>query len=89
MCLGIPGRIIEIAPPSSDRLETATVAFGGLKRSICVSLVPDVRIGEYVLVHAGIAIEKIDEEQAAEMLAYLQTIPDSELGELTNGELTQ
>ncbi|MFO0866094.1 MAG: HypC/HybG/HupF family hydrogenase formation chaperone [Gemmataceae bacterium] len=88
MCLGIPGRIVEVASSLSDQLETATVAFGGLKRPICVALVPDLRPGDYVLVHAGIAIEKIDEKQAAEMLAYLQAISDGELSELTQGEMS-
>jgi len=87
MCLGVPGRIVEKANARPNELETALVAFGGLTRSVCVSLVPEAGLGDYVLVHAGIAIEKIDEEQAQELLAHLRAMEDSELAELTGGEL--
>ncbi len=64
MCLAIPGKIIAM------KNQLATVDFDGIQKEVNVSLV-DVRIGEYVMVHAGFAIEKMDDEYAKEMLGYL------------------
>ncbi len=66
MCLGIPGRV--------DRIEgeMATVEFGGAGRQVSLELVPDeVKVGDYVLVHAGFALERIDEDEARETLQML------------------
>jgi hydrogenase expression/formation protein HypC len=66
MCLGIPGRV--------DRIDgvMATVEFGGAGRQVSLELVPDeVEVGDYVLVHAGFALERIDEEEARETLKML------------------
>ena len=64
MCLAIPGKIIKISGP------LATVDFQGVRKEVNVSLV-DVKIGEYVMVHAGFAIEKMEKEHADEMKEYL------------------
>jgi hydrogenase expression/formation protein HypC len=60
MCLAVPGQIIEIEGTK------AKVDFGGVTREADITLVPDAAKGEYVLVHAGFAIERLDEEEAAE-----------------------
>ncbi len=65
MCLAIPGKIIAI------KNQLATVDFSGIKKEINISLV-DVKIGEYVMVHAGFAIEKMDDAYAKEMQEYLK-----------------
>jgi hydrogenase expression/formation protein HypC len=65
MCLAIPGKIIKING------QLATVDFKGMEKKVNITLV-DVKIGEYVMVHAGFAIEKMDEEYAKEMKEYLK-----------------
>ncbi|MEI6587439.1 MAG: HypC/HybG/HupF family hydrogenase formation chaperone [Candidatus Moraniibacteriota bacterium] len=64
MCLAIPGKIMAI------KNQLATVDFDGIEKEINISLV-DAKIGEYVMVHAGFAIEKMDDEYAKEMMGYL------------------
>jgi len=65
MCLGIPGKIIEIEK------NIAKVDVGGLLRDISLDLCPDVSVGEYVLIHTGFAIQKVDAEEAEETLDLL------------------
>ncbi|AEK72748.1 MULTISPECIES: HypC/HybG/HupF family hydrogenase formation chaperone [Thermococcus] len=62
MCLAIPGRIIEITG------KTAVVDFGGVRREVRLDLLPEVGVGDYVIVHTGFAIERLDEERALEIL---------------------
>ena len=66
MCLAIPGKIQEIF---SDNY--ATVDFGGIKKKVCIDFLKDAKIGDYVNVHVGFAINKIDEKQAKENLKYI------------------
>ena len=65
MCLGIPGRVVEIEK------NVAKVDVGGLLRDISMELCPEVSVGEYVLIHTGFAIQKVDEEEAKETLKLL------------------
>lgn len=67
MCLGIPMRLLEIDSNQMGLAETL-----GVSRRISLRLVPDAQVGDYLLVHAGFAIEKIDTEVAAEILSVLQ-----------------
>ncbi|NJE62253.1 HypC/HybG/HupF family hydrogenase formation chaperone [Thermococcus sp. 21S7] len=62
MCLAIPGRIIEING------KVAIVDFGGVRREVRLDLLPEVGVGDYVIVHTGFAIERLDEERALEIL---------------------
>jgi hydrogenase expression/formation protein HypC len=62
MCLGIPMKILEV------RGDVARAEVGGLQREISVALLEDARVGQYVIVHAGFAIERLDEEDAMETL---------------------
>ncbi|HTU49948.1 MAG TPA: HypC/HybG/HupF family hydrogenase formation chaperone [Acidobacteriaceae bacterium] len=62
MCLAIPGKVIEAFDQGGMRM--ARVQFGGIIREACLEYVPDTRVGEYVLVHVGFAISKVDEEEA-------------------------
>jgi len=71
MCLGIPGRVIEI------QKNVAKVDVGGLSREISIDLCPDVSIGEYVLIHTGFAIQKVDEKEAEETLDLLKKMAEA------------
>jgi hydrogenase expression/formation protein HypC len=66
MCLGIPGEIVELK--EDNGLTVGKVRFGGITRDVCLSCIPDAAVGEYVLVHVGFAISKVDREEA--MRAY-------------------
>jgi len=68
MCLGIPAKIVRI-----DEV-MAEVDVGGVKRKISIQLLQDVRIGEYVLLHAGFAIQRIDEKEARKTLKLVEEI---------------
>jgi hydrogenase expression/formation protein HypC len=69
MCLAIPGKIIELNEKNGVKM--SKVDFGGITREACMEYVPEARIGEYVMVHVGFAISKVDEEEAARTYQYL------------------
>lgn len=79
MCLAIPGKVLQV---SRERdLLTGKVDFGGICRSVCLEHVPEARPGDYVLVHVGFALARIDEAEAERVLAML-----TEMGELAELE---
>jgi len=88
MCLGIPGKILEFFDTHGVRM--ARAEFGGIVRDVCVQCVPDAVLGDYVIVHVGFAISKIDEEEAARTYQLLEEM--GQLAELdapvTDGETT-
>lgn len=67
MCLSVPARVIDLDPIRAD----ATVDVLGATRTASVMLLPDVKVGDWVLVHVGFAIALIDSEEAADALALL------------------
>lgn len=85
MCLGIPGQVLEIR--RDGEFVTGTVDFDGVTREVCLAYVPDVQIGEYVIVHVGFAISKLDEEEARRTLEILTAMGDLPSKELAPGEL--
>lgn len=80
MCLGIPGKIVEIY--ESDGLRMGKIDFGGVTREACLAYVPEAQVGEYAIVHVGFAISQLSEEEAQETLSILRQIADldQELG---------
>jgi hydrogenase expression/formation protein HypC len=82
MCLGIPGKVLEIR--EQDSLPMGRVEFGGIVKEICLAYVPEAQVGDYVLVHVGFAISKIDEDEAREIFSYIEQI--EQLGELQDME---
>jgi hydrogenase expression/formation protein HypC len=74
MCLGVPGKILEKAETAPGELAGALVEFAGLRRKVCVALVSDAQPGDYVLVHAGIALSRIDAAEAERLLEHLRTM---------------
>ncbi len=73
MCLAIPGRIISISAGDGTGA-TALVDFGGVEREVSLACLPEAEIGQYVLVHVGIALEIVSDEEAQEVFCYLEKI---------------
>ena len=70
MCLAVPGKIVSIA--DRDGTLMSTVDFGGLRKDVCLQYIPDAAVGEYVVVHVGFAIQRLDEESAIATLAEFE-----------------
>jgi hydrogenase expression/formation protein HypC len=79
VCLAVPGRVVELTGP--DELRTARVDFSGVVRPVSLAYVPGAEVGDYVLVHVGFAIARIDEETARETYAILTELGALELPE--------
>lgn len=82
MCLGIPGRVVEIYPEHDVLM--GKVDFGGVFKRACLEHVPGVQPGNYVIVHVGFALSIVDEDEAKQVFAFLEQM--NELGELEHGE---
>ena len=82
MCLAVPGRVLNI---EDDQLRMATVSFGGVTKSVSLALVPEAGIGDYVIVHVGFAISKLDEEAARRTLETYADLASSGSSEATEG----
>jgi hydrogenase expression/formation protein HypC len=76
VCLGVPGEVVRIDRDAA--LPTGTVDFGGVRREVCLAYVPDVSIGEHVLVHVGFALATIDAAEAARTWALLEEMAQLE-----------
>ncbi|MCW2524327.1 MAG: hydrogenase [Frankiales bacterium] len=72
MCLAVPGRVISIA--ERDDTLMAQVDFGGVTKEVCLAYVPDAAVGEYVVVHVGFAIQRLDEQSAQDTLATFEKL---------------
>ena len=72
MCLGVPAKILETSEG------TALVELGGVRREISVMLIDDASVGDWVIVHAGFAIEKLSQEEAEQTLALFREIAESD-----------
>ncbi len=72
MCLGIPGELLSIHREKD--LLFGKVRFGGVTRTICLEYVPDAKVGEYVVVHVGFAISRIDADEAARAYEVLEEL---------------
>jgi hydrogenase expression/formation protein HypC len=79
MCLGVPGRVLEIEADTSG-MPMARVDFGGIVKEVCLAYAPEARVGDYVIVHVGFAISIVDEEEARLTWEYLRRM--DELDEL-------
>lgn len=81
MCLAIPGKIKSIDYQYDGLVRMARVNFGGIIKEASLDMVPNAQVGDYVLVHVGVAISIVDEKEAEKTFAYLREIGD--LDELT------
>lgn len=82
MCLAVPGQVLHIA---DDPLRIATVSFGGVTKTVSLALVPEAGVGDYVIVHVGFAISKLDEEAARRTLETYADLADLESTADTQG----
>ena len=80
MCLGIPGKIIEMY--EANGLQMGKVDFGGVTKEVCLAYVPEAKVGNYTVIHVGFAVNVLDEAEALETLQLLRDIGamDEELG---------
>ncbi|WP_175407363.1 HypC/HybG/HupF family hydrogenase formation chaperone [Streptomyces sp. TRM64462] len=72
MCLAVPGRVLSIG--ERDGPLTGVVDFGGVRKDVCLEYVPEVRVGEYVIVHVGFALQRLDEESARASLELFRQL---------------
>lgn len=75
MCLAVPGKILSILNPTEE-FKMAKVSFGGINKEVCLQFTPEAKIGDYVLVHVGFALNVIDEEEANKTLDILREMGD-------------
>ena len=82
MCLAIPGKVESIS--GSDQLSrVGKVNFGGILKEVSLAYVPEVKVGDYVIVHVGFALSRLDEDEAHKIFDYLKEMEN--LGELKEG----
>jgi hydrogenase expression/formation protein HypC len=81
MCLAVPGRVVSVHEESGTTM--AQVDFGGVQKKVCLAYLPETTVGEYVIVHVGFAIQRLDEEAARETLAMFERLGllEEELGD--------
>ena len=76
MCLAVPGRVISIDDSNKD-MRIARVDFSGVVKEVCIQWLPEVAVGDYILAHVGMALNRVDEKDALETIELLR-----EMGEL-------
>jgi len=81
MCVAVPGKIIEIY--DEGLLSMAKIDFGGVTKEACIAWIPEVRVGNYVIVHAGFALNIIDEAEAIKTLELMKEVLDDPTAEMT------
>lgn len=74
MCLGIPGEVKSVV---DGDLRMGKVAFGGVVKEVCLEYVPEADVGDFVIVHAGFAISRIDREGALRVFSYLEEVGET------------
>lgn len=74
MCLAIPGKIQSIELQYNGLVRMAKISFGGIVKEASLDMLPDADVGDYVLVHVGVAISKVDETEAQRTFEYLREI---------------
>lgn len=86
MCLAVPGKIVSITP--GEGLErSGRVSFGGVVKEVNLAFVPEAQVGDYVMVHVGFALSRVDEREAEQIFAYLAELEAGEpVGDATSAE---
>ena len=86
MCLGVPGKVVDVF--DEDGIRMGTVDFGGITRKACLEYAPEVELGSWVVIHVGFAIATVDEEEARrsyELLAEMGNLEDIDLPQTPEG----
>lgn len=76
MCLGVPGKIVEII--EGGPLRMCKIDFGGVIREACIDTLPEAKVGDYTIIHAGFALNLLSEQEALESLNALRELADLE-----------
>jgi len=87
MCLAIPGKIIEIQAAENELFRVGSISFDGMLREVNLAAVPEAKVGDYVLVHVGMALNIIDEDEANKTLDYFRELDQMD-NEPDNDDLT-
>ena len=85
MCLGVPGKILSLEQNAIGMM-MGKVSFGGVAKEVCLAYVPEAQVGEYVIVHAGFALNTMNEEEANEVFELLRQMGEIDEGPTTNDE---
>jgi hydrogenase expression/formation protein HypC len=85
VCLGIPGLLVQRDSGEAE-IPSGLVEFAGIRRRVCLACAPEARPGDYVIVHAGVAISTLDPVEAARVLSYLEEIKENEGWESPGGD---
>ena len=80
MCLAVPGKVLEVSG-DEELMKTGRVSFGGTVREVNLAYVPQVRIGDYVVVHVGFAISILNESEARRVFDDLESLEEPEIPE--------
>lgn len=76
MCLAVPGKLVSIA--GEDQFQrTGKVSFGGIMKDVSLACLPEAKVGDFVIVHVGMAISRLDEAEANEVFMYLRQIDEA------------
>jgi len=75
MCLAVPGKVLGIEP-NAIGMTMGKVSFGGIAKEVCLAYVPEAQVGDYVIVHAGFAISRLDEAEAMEVFELLNQMDE-------------
>jgi hydrogenase expression/formation protein HypC len=84
MCLAIPGKLLAITAQLDETFRTGKVSFGGIQKEVNLYMVPEAKVGDYVLVHVGVAINVVDEEEAKQTFQFLKDMGEVEELETPN-----
>lgn len=84
MCLAIPGKILSITNQLDETFRYGNVSFGGINKQVNLCMVPQAKINDYVLVHVGVAISIVDEEEANKVFSYLKDMGEVEEMNISN-----
>ena len=88
MCLGVPGKILSLEPNAIGMM-MGKISFGGVAKEVCLAYVPEAQVGDYVIVHAGFALNTMNEEEANEVFELLRQMGEIDEGQEMNDEGTR